>query len=410
VSPSGQCWSTAQSANSMHRTILKDMFPAGIERIFIDLADIPKPTGFVNDAYVKKVMDNMPDGLRYWQNDEGEDHIVNGTLGEGSTRSHLDMCKALGAIPILCLGHTEERTSWLSRNPIAHTTFLQQFCLSLAHYLRGLGFQQAHLEVFNEPKKCIPVNDYVQICIAMGKGFKQYKNFKVHIGSNDIEQDLDGYIQYLVKQLEVLKYADYYATHVLWPRQHNAGYIAKVNSIIKGTNLKQSVTEFSPDGDWDTFDELVNNGIEIYCILFVLRNDFFGDVFDDIYIFDKHKGPGIISYNEAKHLMLRAFNNKYYNKQLPLERENMLDKVYKVGSKGIVVKFIQKVLNEDMEIDIVPLVEDGLYGSKTKAAVEDYQKNYTLKVTGEVDTQTFKSMVMSEPDMFDGLLVDLLQA
>lgn len=407
--PSGQCWSTAQSSNNMHRTILKDMFPCGIERIFIDLADIPKPTGIVDVNYVTNVMENMFDGLRYWENDEGDNHIYNGTLGEGSTKSHLTMCKALNAIPILCLGHTEERTSWLSRNPIQHIEFLEQFTKYLAGYLRNnLGFIQAHLEVFNEPQKCIPVNDYIKICKAMIKGFTQYPNFKVHIGSNDIDWDLylpgHEYLPNIIKDKELMSMmkGHYYSTHVLWERQHNQGYIKEVNEILFGTGVKQSVTEFSPDGDWGTLGELLQNKIEIYCILFVLRNDFFADVFDDIYIFDKHKGPEIISYNEKKHIILKDFNNRFYNKPLPIEDEDMkLEKiyfkdktVYNVDPKHAGVKFIQTVLG---------LVPDGNFGIKTDSAVKAYQISKGLVADGKVGATTFTAMIDEFPRLWDEL-------
>jgi peptidoglycan hydrolase-like protein with peptidoglycan-binding domain len=321
------------------------------------------------------------------------------------------MCKTINAIPILCIGHTEERTSWLTRNPVNHCDFLEQFCKYLSYYLRNnFGFIQAHLEVFNEPQKCIPVNDYAKICISMGRGFKQYPNFKVHIGSNDIEIDLNEYIEYLVKEheledgiiIDAKKYADYYSTHVLWPRQHNQGYIAKVNSILKGTNLKQSVTEFSPDGDWDTFDELINNGIDIYCILFVLRNDFFGDVLDDIFIFDKHKGPEIISYNQDKHIMLKAINNRYFNKPLPIEDEDMkLEKfyyknkvTYNADPKHAGVKFIQ---------DCLGLLPDGNFGIKTENAVKAYQLSKGFKDDGIVGKDTFTALIDEFPRLFDEL-------
>ncbi len=413
----GQCWQTSQPLNKKHNMILKSMFPAGIERIFIDLADIPQSNNNVDDNYVETVMNYMPDGMRYWQNDEGEDHHLLGVMGQGSTVNHLLMCKNINAIPLLCLGHSEERQSWLSRNPINHVTFLEQFCKGLAHYLRNkMGFTQAHLEIFNEPKKCIPISNYITICKHMSRGFKQYLNFKVHVGSNDIEQDLAGYIQEIVKDKELLKTIDYYATHVLWERQHDQGYIATVNNILKSTNLKQSVTEFSPDGDWDTFNELIENNIEIYCILFVLRRDFFGDVFDDIYVFTREDRPNlglksgdIISFNQAKFNMLVAFNNKYYNKQLPIEKEGIkLEKIYKNGSRSIGVTFIQKVLNSDLDIDINPKLKvDGWFGAKTEAAVKLFQKHFNITQTGIVDEKTFKVMIFNEPNLFDELIYDI---
>jgi murein L,D-transpeptidase YcbB/YkuD len=77
-----------------------------------------------------------------------------------------------------------------------------------------------------------------------------------------------------------------------------------------------------------------------------------------------------------------------------------LDKIYKLGSKGIGVRFIQKVLNA--EIKPTPLlVEDGIWGAKTADIVKQYQTLYGLKVDGIVGSQTMKSMILENPDIWD---------
>lgn len=40
-----------------------------------------------------------------------------------------------------------------------------------------------------------------------------------------------------------------------------------------------------------------------------------------------------------------------------------------------------------------PLSKDGLYGEKTKAAVEQFQKDYTLPITGSADQETYDAVV-----------------
>jgi len=422
--PSGMCWFTTQPNNKKHNDFISDIYNPAIHRIFIDIADFPlKPVKQSWPLYVENVINNLPDGLRYWENDERQNHVFNGTPGEGSTKDMLIMCKNTGAIPLLCLGHAEERTSWLSRNPVNHLEYLENFCRQLAFYLRfKMGFLQAHIEVFNEPQKSMPdVSHYIKVYKAMAKGFKQFKNFKVHIGSNDIEIDINQYLIPIIKDKPVL--ADYYATHVLWPRQHNQGYIAKVNELLKGSGLTQSVTEFSPNGnwgkfgidnDWGAFNELVNNGIEIYCLLFGIRRDFFGDVFDEIRVFTREPRPQIglmsgdwlpVGFAYNKYIALKNFNRKYYNKKLPLEWETiMLEKYYyrlkatfnrdpnKVG-----VKFIQSCLG---------LVTDGDFGLKTDGAVKAYQiskglNNFGDKDLGIVGPLTFTALIADFPRLYD---------
>lgn len=62
---------------------------------------------------------------------------------------------------------------------------------------------------------------------------------------------------------------------------------------------------------------------------------------------------------------------------------------YKIGSSGSTVEEIQRKLNEKGNYN---LKVDGIYGEKTKAAVEDYQNNNGLKVDGIVGSQTGGSL------------------
>lgn len=426
--PAGQCWQTTDPLNLKHQKQLKETFPADIERLFWDNADIPKkPENMTWPDFIRMFVNNAQDGMRYWQNDEKQDHHLLGVPGEGSMKNHLLMCKAIGAIPLLDFGHAEERDSWLTRNPVNHCDFMEQFFKYLAFYLRNeMNFQQAHLGIINEPKKIIGVKDYAKICKAWKKGFCQYPNFKVHIGNNDIEQDLDGYIQGLLadQELALMMKGSYYATHVLWPRQHNQGYIKKVNELLAGTGIKQSVIEFSPNGDWGkygeendwgAFNELRDNGIEIWNLLFFYRSEFFGDVFDEGKVFTKNARPDMNpplkagdwlpnGYNQKKVKALKKFTDKYYNKQLPVESEGiMLEQFYyrlKVtfnrDPKRVGVKFLQ---------DCLGLVTDGDFGKKTESALEAYQISKGLvRPDGTADKiagpATFKALIAEFPRLW----------
>jgi peptidoglycan hydrolase-like protein with peptidoglycan-binding domain len=84
------------------------------------------------------------------------------------------------------------------------------------------------------------------------------------------------------------------------------------------------------------------------------------------------------------------------NIYIPPEEDMILDKFYKLGSKGIGVKFIQKILNEDIK-PVPLLVEDGIWGSKTADIVKQYQTKYGLAIDGIVGPQSMKSMIEEYP-------------
>ena len=64
------------------------------------------------------------------------------------------------------------------------------------------------------------------------------------------------------------------------------------------------------------------------------------------------------------------------------------------GDKGEDVKELQLALNE-AGFDCGKV--DGIFGSKTKAAVKEYQKAHGLKVDGIVGRQTWASLGFIDP-------------
>ena len=58
--------------------------------------------------------------------------------------------------------------------------------------------------------------------------------------------------------------------------------------------------------------------------------------------------------------------------------------LYKLGSRGAVVKQIQGALH---------LIQDGIYGQNTKAAVEAFQREHSLKVDGVVGPATLALLI-----------------
>ncbi|BAZ49779.1 hypothetical protein NIES4103_23910 [Nostoc sp. NIES-4103] len=62
------------------------------------------------------------------------------------------------------------------------------------------------------------------------------------------------------------------------------------------------------------------------------------------------------------------------------------ERTLRIGSKGDDVEFLQRFLNAD---DFGPLAEDGVFGSKTEAAVKKYQSSRGLTADGIVGPKTW---------------------
>ena len=67
--------------------------------------------------------------------------------------------------------------------------------------------------------------------------------------------------------------------------------------------------------------------------------------------------------------------------------------VYKQGSRGDMVKQIQKVLKDE---GLYTGNIDGIYGSNTTKAVRAYQKKYALSVDGIVGQKTLSKMGLAQ--------------
>ena len=80
--------------------------------------------------------------------------------------------------------------------------------------------------------------------------------------------------------------------------------------------------------------------------------------------------------------------------------EMKLDKIYKKGSRGIGVKFIQMVVNELLSLN---LVVDGIWGAKTEEGVKAFQAKWNLVIDGIVGPVTFPAMIEAYPKLWDRL-------
>jgi peptidoglycan hydrolase-like protein with peptidoglycan-binding domain len=89
--------------------------------------------------------------------------------------------------------------------------------------------------------------------------------------------------------------------------------------------------------------------------------------------------------------------------ELEKDDDMKLDEIYKEGSKGIGVRFIQMVLNRDMNPE--PLLKvDGIWGPKTNAVVLAYQEKHNLsQYGGAIGPNTMQDMVKEYPDIWDNI-------
>ena len=71
--------------------------------------------------------------------------------------------------------------------------------------------------------------------------------------------------------------------------------------------------------------------------------------------------------------------------------KNSSDKIIRIGHTGEAVKLIQSFLSK-LGFDIGKCGEDGLFGPKTKKALEDFQESLGLAVSSSVDTKTLEKL------------------
>jgi hypothetical protein len=81
-----------------------------------------------------------------------------------------------------------------------------------------------------------------------------------------------------------------------------------------------------------------------------------------------------------------------------VEDEMTLDKLYMRGSRGIGVKFIQKVVNAHTGST---LLIDGIWGTLTEDGVRAFQEAKGLQVDGKVGVETFPAMIEEYPKIWN---------
>lgn len=396
----GICWQEFPTTNQLAVNALNNVGFKAL-RIFFNLCDLPY-TVTPNQTYIKNLFATMPNPLHAWT---FEGHASVNTTTE-PMRASFDFCKRYSWLPIVCMGYQEELPhNWLGRAPLADKwQWLGKFAYEFALYLKNtMGFSRADLEVWNEPSKCMGWQHYCGLSLPMATEWKRINNYKVHVFADDLlRQD---YLNGILTNTALCNKVDYIGTHIgvgseddEWDRG-----LVQITAIkiSRYPHLKQALTEMSLNGTWSRLQQLPNN-VAMYGIIGAIRNKEFGTAtrIDDIFMYGNDGSFIVTSQDKAN--ILTNFNRQYYVPYDIVEDDMIIEKIYKMGSKGLGVKFIQRVLNADIEIEIMKkLVVDGQFGSKTKAVVEEYQRAYDLTVDGMVGLATLKVMVFNEPNLWD---------
>jgi hypothetical protein len=258
------------------------------------------------------------------------------------------------------------------------------------------------MECDNEPNEAMTPSQYANVAINMFTGWKSVSsNYKTHAFACNIEQQ--SYMEQLLANPSLMKVTDYISPHCISDNEWDRGLIQITNDKVKAKGKLVSLLEISPLGKWERMNSIVGK-CDMYAIVLAIRNSLIGQndgiTIDDLLIYDFNDTNKFIAVSTWKMKWIKEFNAKYFN-EIPIVEDDMtLDKLYKLGSKGIGVRFIQKVLNEDIKPNPL-LITDGIWGAKTADIVKQYQTKYSLLIDGIVGPQTMKSMIGMYPDIWD---------
>lgn len=307
-------------------------------------------------------------------------------------------------MPIICAGHVEEYNSWLTRNPTADKwAWLKRFSKELGLFMQNtIGFKRCDLEIWNEPNECQTASQYSNIALHMCLGWKSVNAGKTHVFACDIKHQ--DYLDYILSNGALMQYVDYISPHILTRDEWNL-IDTTYTKVVINHSKKLSLLEISPMGNMENMYKLVGK-CHIYGLLLIIRNSNIGTAFDwdDFLMYDFNNPNSWVAVTTWKMQWIKEFNNKYANESIDVigEDDMKLNDTYLVGSRGVVVKFIQECMNEDYFMPS-KLIVDGIFGLKTKEAVESYQKRNGLTGTGIVDKTTMLRMIKQFPVLWDKL-------
>jgi len=298
----------------------------------------------------------------------------------------------------------------------------QQRCYGIKNYLQARGFnrQTCDISVINEPmksEKAITVETYLWLVDLTCKVFQP--DFKVGFGNEEYDlamtkKDSQGNDFYTAGAKRTK--AEKMYIHIQSSMRSPAHIEAKCNHLkaIAGKYSKEidcneaSYENVADPNGWNTVKYQIKKAKDIGCphIAIVFLNLDGPEKYKFLTFVWRGADRTINSdnpYGSHWKELLHLIEIERKAKQGQEEDGMKLDEIYKEGSRGIGVKFIQMILNQDMKPD--PLLKvDGIWGSKTNAIVLAYQEKYNLsQYGGAIGPNTMQDMIKQYPGIWDNV-------
>lgn len=177
--------------------------------------------------------------------------------------------------------------------------------------------------------------------------------------------------------------------YVRWIEYLKNTYQVKRLAVIEGNNFYDVTTLHGHNMIKCQINYAESIGCEDFC--FPYTN----------WMHNAEEGDNNMSYNWGYNPVSEYWNDmlNFINEKKPSEVKDMqLEKIYKQGSKGIGVRFIQMVVNEHLGLS---LIVDGIWGNQTSLGVKAFQTANGLTVDGIVGTATFPKMIEAYPKIWN---------
>ncbi len=391
----GICWKSFVAKNTNHANNLNDMGFKAL-RIYVNLADFPQAAP--SQSYITGIM-NMQDGMWAWDN--FSKNWWSSQVNE-KFKDAFDFCKKYNWLPIVCFGHNEEQSSWLTRSPAADKwIWLRQMTNEFAKYLYNVyGFKRADIEVWNEPNECMSPATYIVVAWNMITGWKINANYKSHIFASNIAQQ--GYLDTLLTDANLMKVTDYISPHILSFDEWDSDLINVTYNKACAKGKKVSLLEISPLGDMNRMNKIIGK-CDMYGLVLIVRNSLVGTAMDidDFIVYDFGNPDSFIAVTTAKMQWIKEFNKQYY---IPYKLEDIMELNYvKSGTINDETKTVQEILLDSGYVVTVT----GKCDSNTVLAIKEFQTDQSLKADGIVGKLTWAKLISecaSGPMRFSQLL------
>lgn len=299
--------------------------------IFIDLADFPK-AGLNHNSpslawwlYMNHCFTFFGDPMKSWTFD-GRSHSMDVGPKNEDMKSAFIFCKKYNITPFICFGHSEEKSSWLTRSPgMDKWLWLRRFSLEFARYIKGkYGFIDAPMESWNEPNECQSVNSYVNISVNLEIGWHTiYPNSNVYVGNCNIKHTdyLNGVLNdkpLMSKKKVVL------AAHILSKEELESNLIDVYYNKTKAIGKYFALSEINPLDNFGYMEKMlikdkdgktVGSKVIMFAPVLFIRNEIVGNAneFRECLIFfkDNPKEWQVIHSPHIKET--KEFNKRVWN-------------------------------------------------------------------------------------------------